>query len=44
MSPYGKTHPAKRNSAALTDGVDRAPGPRDVEGRRLLRRRSRAGR
>ena len=24
MSPYGATHPAKRQSAALTDGVDRA--------------------
>jgi dihydroxy-acid dehydratase len=24
MSAYGKTHPAKRNSAELTDGVDRA--------------------
>ena len=22
MSPYGKSHPAKRQSAALTDGVD----------------------
>ncbi|MFL5926334.1 MAG: dihydroxy-acid dehydratase [Gaiellaceae bacterium] len=25
MSVYDRTHPAKRNSAALTDGVDRAP-------------------
>jgi len=28
MSAYGQTHPAKRQSAALTDGVDRAPPAR----------------
>ena len=28
MSIYDKTHPAKRQSAALTDGVDRAPRAR----------------
>ena len=32
MSPYGKTHPAKRNSAALTDGVDRAPARAMLKG------------
>ena len=31
-SPYGKTHPAKRNSAALTDGVDRAPARAMLKG------------
>jgi dihydroxy-acid dehydratase len=32
MSPYGRTHPAKRNSAALTDGVDRAPARAMLKG------------
>ncbi len=32
MSPYGSTHPAKRNSAALTDGVDRAPARAMLKG------------
>ncbi len=32
MSPYGKSHPAKRNSAALTDGVDRAPARAMLKG------------
>ena len=32
MSLYGKTHPAKRNSAALTDGVDRAPARAMLKG------------
>ena len=32
MTPYGKTHPAKRNSAALTDGVDRAPARAMLKG------------
>ena len=33
MSVYDQpTDPAKRRSAALTDGVDRAPRPRDAEG------------
>jgi dihydroxy-acid dehydratase len=31
-SPYGKTHPAKRNSAAMTDGVDRAPARAMLKG------------
>jgi dihydroxy-acid dehydratase len=31
-SPYGNTHPAKRNSAALTDGVDRAPARAMLKG------------
>ena len=32
MSVYGKTHPAKRHSAALTDGVDRAPARAMLKG------------
>jgi dihydroxy-acid dehydratase len=32
MTPYGSTHPAKRNSAALTDGVDRAPARAMLKG------------
>ena len=32
MSPYGSSHPAKRNSAALTDGVDRAPARAMLKG------------
>ena len=32
MTPYGKTHPAKRHSAALTDGVDRAPARAMLKG------------
>jgi dihydroxy-acid dehydratase len=32
MSPYGKTHPAKRISAELTDGVDRAPARAMLKG------------
>jgi dihydroxy-acid dehydratase len=32
MSVYGPTHPAKRNSAALTDGVDRAPARAMLKG------------
>jgi dihydroxy-acid dehydratase len=32
MSPYGTSHPAKRNSAALTDGVDRAPARAMLKG------------
>ena len=32
MSAYGSTHPAKRNSAALTDGVDRAPARAMLKG------------
>jgi dihydroxy-acid dehydratase len=32
MSPYGSTHPAKRHSAALTDGVDRAPARAMLKG------------
>ena len=32
MSPYRNTHPAKRNSAALTDGVDRAPARAMLKG------------
>ena len=32
MSAYGKSHPAKRNSAALTDGVDRAPARAMLKG------------
>ena len=32
MSPYSKTHPAKRHSAALTDGVDRAPARAMLKG------------
>ncbi len=31
-SPYSKTHPAKRHSAALTDGVDRAPARAMLKG------------
>jgi dihydroxy-acid dehydratase len=31
-SPYDKTHPAKRHSAALTDGVDRAPARAMLKG------------
>ena len=31
-SAYGPTHPAKRNSAALTDGVDRAPARAMLKG------------
>jgi dihydroxy-acid dehydratase len=31
-SPYRSTHPAKRNSAALTDGVDRAPARAMLKG------------
>jgi dihydroxy-acid dehydratase len=32
MSAYGKSHPAKRHSAALTDGVDRAPARAMLKG------------
>jgi dihydroxy-acid dehydratase len=32
MSVYDKTHPAKRQSAALTDGVDRAPARAMLKG------------
>ena len=32
MSVYGKSHPAKRQSAALTDGVDRAPARAMLKG------------
>jgi dihydroxy-acid dehydratase len=32
MSAYGSSHPAKRNSAALTDGVDRAPARAMLKG------------
>jgi len=32
MSAYGKSHPAKRQSAALTDGVDRAPARAMLKG------------
>ena len=32
MSIYDKTHPAKRQSAALTDGVDRAPARAMLKG------------
>ncbi len=32
MTPYGPTHPAKRHSAALTDGVDRAPARAMLKG------------
>ncbi|HEX3806666.1 MAG TPA: dihydroxy-acid dehydratase [Gaiellaceae bacterium] len=32
MSVYGKSHPAKRHSAALTDGVDRAPARAMLKG------------
>jgi dihydroxy-acid dehydratase len=32
MSPYTSTHPAKRHSAALTDGVDRAPARAMLKG------------
>src|SRR5207237_601524 len=32
MSAYGPTHPAKRQSAALTDGVDRAPARARLKG------------
>jgi dihydroxy-acid dehydratase len=32
MTPYGSTHPAKRQSAALTDGVDRAPARAMLKG------------
>ncbi len=32
MSIYDKTHPAKRHSAALTDGVDRAPARAMLKG------------
>jgi dihydroxy-acid dehydratase len=32
MSVYDKTHPAKRHSAALTDGVDRAPARAMLKG------------
>jgi dihydroxy-acid dehydratase len=32
MSAYGPTHPAKRQSAALTDGVDRAPARAMLKG------------
>ncbi len=32
MSVYGPTHPAKRHSAALTDGVDRAPARAMLKG------------
>ncbi len=32
MSPYGPTDPAKRRSAALTDGVDRAPARAMLKG------------
>jgi len=32
MSAYGQTHPAKRQSAALTDGVDRAPARAMLKG------------
>ena len=31
-TPYGKTHSAKRHSAALTDGVDRAPARAMLKG------------
>jgi dihydroxy-acid dehydratase len=31
-SAYGKSHPAKRHSAALTDGVDRAPARAMLKG------------
>ena len=32
MSVYDRTHPAKRHSAALTDGVDRAPARAMLKG------------
>ena len=32
MSVYDKSHPAKRHSAALTDGVDRAPARAMLKG------------
>jgi dihydroxy-acid dehydratase len=32
VSAYGKSHPAKRHSAALTDGVDRAPARAMLKG------------
>ena len=32
MSPYGPSHPAKRQSAVLTDGVDRAPARAMLKG------------
>ena len=32
MNVYGKSHPAKRHSAALTDGVDRAPARAMLKG------------
>jgi dihydroxy-acid dehydratase len=32
MSAYGNSHPAKRQSAALTDGVDRAPARAMLKG------------
>ena len=32
MSVYDTTHPAKRHSAALTDGVDRAPARAMLKG------------
>jgi hypothetical protein len=32
VSIYDKTHPAKRQSAALTDGVDRAPARAMLKG------------
>ena len=32
MNLYGKSHPAKRHSAALTDGVDRAPARAMLKG------------
>ena len=32
MSVYDRTHPAKRQSAALTDGVDRAPARAMLKG------------
>ena len=42
-NPYDRpSDPAKRHSAALTDGPDRAAGAGDAEGDRLHRRRPRA--
>ena len=32
MSVYDSSHPAKRHSAALTDGVDRAPARAMLKG------------